>query len=49
MIETKMRKHQNKNPNQEDVDAEADMVFKEQYLRLVDGASTHVRLESRLL
>ena len=49
MIETKIRKHQNKIPNQEDVDAEADMVFKEQYLRLVDGASTHVRLASRLL
>ena len=49
MVEVKMRKHQNKDPSREDIDAGADMVFKEQYLRLVDGASTQVRLASRLL
>jgi len=31
-----------------DVDAEVERVFKEQYVTLVEGASMHVRLESKL-
>ena len=31
-----------------DVDAEVERVFKEQYVALVEGASMHVRLESKL-
>ena len=39
---------EDKNPTEEDVEAEAERVFNEQYLRLVGEASKYVRLESEL-
>ena len=40
---------EDENPTQEDIDTEVERVFEEQYLRLVKGATKHVRLESELL
>jgi len=37
------------NLTEEDIEAETERVFNEQYLRLVEGASKDVRLESELL